>query len=77
VRCDDVTRELYNALLEQRRDAYRRRAIVITPIQQYHEITAMRRGSDYFARNAGNATLKTDKRKDFDAWRVATSTTQT
>ena len=44
----DVTRELYNALLEQRREAYRRRGVVITTIQQYREITALRREDGYW-----------------------------
>ena len=39
----DVTRELYNALLQQRRDAYRLRGIKIASKQQYAEITALRR----------------------------------
>jgi putative transposase len=39
----DVTRELYNALLEQRRGAYKRRGIRVTARQQYAEITALRR----------------------------------
>lgn len=46
----DVTRELYNALLEQRRECYRRRRLVITTIQQYHEITAIRNEDGYFGR---------------------------
>ena len=44
----DVTRELYNALLEQRRECYRRRRLVITTIQQYHEITVLRKEDGYF-----------------------------
>jgi len=38
----DVTRELYNALLEQRREAYRLRKITVTAKMQYAEITALR-----------------------------------
>lgn len=38
-----VTRELYNALLQERRDAYRLRKIRITTKQQYAEITALRK----------------------------------
>jgi putative transposase len=38
----DVTRELYNALLQQRRDAYRLRKVKITAKMQYAEITALR-----------------------------------
>jgi len=38
----DVTRELYNALLEERREAYRRRAVVVTSKSQYRELTALR-----------------------------------
>ncbi|HEY2476250.1 MAG TPA: transposase [Candidatus Cybelea sp.] len=37
-----VTRELYNALLQERRDAYRLRAISITSAMQYAELTALR-----------------------------------
>ena len=39
----DVTRELYNALLQERRDAYRLRGISIGAKQQYGEITALRK----------------------------------
>jgi putative transposase len=39
----DVTRELYNALLQQRRDAYKQRGVRITTKQQYAEITALRK----------------------------------
>lgn len=46
----DVTRDLYNALLEQRREAYRRHRIVITTIQQYHGITDIRREDGYLGR---------------------------
>ncbi len=38
----DITRELFNALLEERRDAWRRRRISISAKQQYAEITALR-----------------------------------
>jgi putative transposase len=38
----DVTRELYNALLQQRRDAYRLRKVKVTAKMQYAEITALR-----------------------------------
>jgi len=38
----DVTRELYNALLQERRDAYRLRAVRVTAKEQYAEITALR-----------------------------------
>ena len=38
----DITRELYNALLEERREAYRRRGIRITTKQQYTELTSLR-----------------------------------
>jgi putative transposase len=38
----DVTRDLYNALLQQRRDAYRLRKITVTAKMQYAEITALR-----------------------------------
>ncbi|HET7813297.1 MAG TPA: transposase [Candidatus Baltobacteraceae bacterium] len=41
----DVTRELYNALLEQRREAYRRRRVRVTTKGQYAEITALRKPS--------------------------------
>jgi len=39
----DVTRELYNALLQERRDAYRDRGITVTTKQQYAELTALRK----------------------------------
>jgi putative transposase len=38
----DVTRELYNALLQQRRDAYRLRKVKVTAKMQYAELTALR-----------------------------------
>jgi putative transposase len=38
----DVTRELYNALLQQRRDAYRLRKVIVTAKMQYAEITPLR-----------------------------------
>ena len=38
----DVTRELYNALLQQRRDAYRLRGIGLRSKAQYAEMTALR-----------------------------------
>ena len=38
----DVTRQLYNAALKHRRDAYRMRGISITAKQQYAELTALR-----------------------------------
>jgi putative transposase len=38
----DVTRDLYNAMLQQRRDAYRLRRIAVTAKMQYAEITALR-----------------------------------
>jgi putative transposase len=38
----DVTRQLYNASLEQRRDAFRKRGVTITAKQQYAELTALR-----------------------------------
>ncbi len=39
----DVTRELYNALLQERRDAYKHREVRVTTKQQYAEITALRK----------------------------------
>jgi putative transposase len=39
----DVTRELYNALLEERREAYRRRGIVLSGKAQSRELTALRK----------------------------------
>ncbi|HET6895458.1 MAG TPA: helix-turn-helix domain-containing protein, partial [Candidatus Baltobacteraceae bacterium] len=39
----DVTRELYNALLQERGDAYKLRGMRITGKQQYAEITALRK----------------------------------
>jgi putative transposase len=38
----DVTRDLYNALLQQRRDACRLRGISVTACMQYAELTALR-----------------------------------
>jgi putative transposase len=38
----DVTRQLYNALLQHRRDAYRSRGIRVTGKMQYAELTALR-----------------------------------
>jgi putative transposase len=38
----DVTRELYNAALQQRRDAYRRNRTCVTGKQQYAELTELR-----------------------------------
>jgi putative transposase len=38
----DVTRELFNALLQQRRDAYRLRGVRITSAMQYRELTELR-----------------------------------
>ena len=39
----DVTRELYNAALQERRDAYRLRGVSVTFKMQYAELTALRR----------------------------------
>ncbi|HEY5425712.1 MAG TPA: transposase [Candidatus Tumulicola sp.] len=39
----DVTRQLYNALLQQRRDVYRLRGVGIPSRDQYAELTALRR----------------------------------
>src|SRR5450755_5124280 len=39
----DVTRELYNAALQERRDAYRMRGVSISAKQQYAELTALRK----------------------------------
>ncbi len=38
----DVTRQLYNAALQERRDAYRMRGISVTAKMQYAELTALR-----------------------------------
>jgi putative transposase len=38
----DVTRDLYNALLKQRRDAYRLRKVTVTAKMQYAELTELR-----------------------------------
>jgi len=43
----DVTRQLYNALLEQRRDAYRLRRISLSKKEQYAEITALRKPTQW------------------------------
>ncbi|MBV9269735.1 MAG: helix-turn-helix domain-containing protein [Candidatus Eremiobacteraeota bacterium] len=42
----DVTRELYNALLQERRDAYRR-GVRLRSKDQYAEITALRKPDDW------------------------------
>jgi putative transposase len=42
----DVTRELYNALLEERREAFKRHGVRISSKQQYAEITALRTPAD-------------------------------
>jgi putative transposase len=39
----DVTRQLYNAALQHRRDAYRMRGVSILAKQQYAELTALRK----------------------------------
>jgi putative transposase len=39
----DVTRQLYNAVLQERRDAYRLRGISVTAKMQYAELTALRK----------------------------------
>jgi putative transposase len=39
----DVTRQLYNAALQERRDAYRMRGVSISAKQQYAELTALRK----------------------------------
>jgi hypothetical protein len=39
----DVTRDIYNAMLEQRREAFRRRKITIDAKSQYAELTLLRR----------------------------------
>jgi IS605 OrfB family transposase len=44
-----VTRELYNALLQQRRDAWTTRRVSITSKQQYAEITDLRASEPRFA----------------------------
>lgn len=46
----DTTLWLYNSLLEERREAYRRRGIAITTKQQYAEITNLRKGDDKIGR---------------------------
>ena len=38
----DVTRQLYNAALQERRDAYRMCGITVTAKMQYAELTALR-----------------------------------
>lgn len=43
----DVTRELYNALLQERRDAYRLRGISVRTKRQYAEITALRKPNQW------------------------------
>ncbi|MBV8371231.1 MAG: transposase [Candidatus Eremiobacteraeota bacterium] len=44
-----VTRELYNALLQQRRDAWTTRHYTVTSHDQYHELTALRAVEPRFA----------------------------
>jgi putative transposase len=39
----DVTRQLYNAMLQERRDAFRSRGITVTTKRQYAEITDLRK----------------------------------
>jgi putative transposase len=39
----DVTRQLYNAALQERKDAYRMRGVSISAKQQYAELTALRK----------------------------------
>ena len=39
----DITRELYNALLQERREAFKRRSIAVTTKQQYAELADLRR----------------------------------
>jgi putative transposase len=58
----DVTRELYNALLQERREALKRRGVRITGKQQYAEITALRRPE-----NAIDARLQACYRECEDA----------
>jgi hypothetical protein len=43
----DVTRELYNPLLQERREAYRLRKVSVTAKQQYAELTALRKPTDW------------------------------
>ncbi|HEV3091049.1 MAG TPA: helix-turn-helix domain-containing protein, partial [Candidatus Cybelea sp.] len=38
----DVTRQLYNDLLQERRDAYRFNKVRLTTRTQYHELTELR-----------------------------------
>ena len=42
----DVTRELYNALLQERRDSFRLRGVSVSRKEQYSEITALRSPAD-------------------------------
>ena len=49
----DVTRELYNALLQERRDAYRLRGAAVSAKQQYAEITALRQPSQRIDKRLG------------------------
>ncbi|MGZ3506533.1 MAG: hypothetical protein ACXVAW_18550 [Vulcanimicrobiaceae bacterium] len=44
-RIETMTRHLYNALLQQRQDAYRLRRISVTAKMQYAEMTALRKES--------------------------------
>ena len=45
----DVTRDLYNAALQQRRDAFRHRGITVTEDLQYADLTDLRKGDSRVA----------------------------
>lgn len=63
----DVTRELHNALLEKRREAFRRRGITISTKAQYAELTALRHADARVAatlRQAQCATFFTNAMRD-------------
>jgi putative transposase len=56
-----VTRELYNAMLQQRRDSWTSRRVAYTSRQQYAEITELRAAEPRFAavyRECEDATLR-------------------
>src|SRR5579863_9001302 len=46
----DATRELYNALLQERRDAFRLRGVSVNAKAQYAEITALRKPRQWIDR---------------------------
>jgi hypothetical protein len=56
-----VTRQLYNAALQERKDAYRMRSVSISAKQQYAELTAAAQ-ADLSARHAARGGLSRVRR---------------